>query len=188
MHGGREEVGKVATASSSKLSAGAGADYHNATTSSAQLTLPHTSSTPPTRIEPQHNVTSTNDVETSPADQLHAPSPGVTHNTDAPLAQGFSTLSLEANNSAPDSSGSTHHTATQALEAAPSSSHDHFPTPTAEAPDDTALYTLVTDQVFLQEPSVVWERIEDVDGAAGGFVDGEFLRFVACFAKPSNLL
>lgn len=40
----------------------------------------------------------------------------------------------------------------------------------------SALYTLVTDQVFLHEPSVVWERIADVDGANGLFVDGEFVR------------
>jgi len=39
-----------------------------------------------------------------------------------------------------------------------------------------ALYTLVTDQVFLNEPSVVWERIEDVDQGAAVFVDGAFER------------
>lgn len=38
------------------------------------------------------------------------------------------------------------------------------------------LYTLVTDQVFLREPSVVWERLEDVDGGWSTFVDSEFLR------------
>ncbi|KAH9948595.1 hypothetical protein B0H21DRAFT_733212 [Amylocystis lapponica] len=32
--------------------------------------------------------------------------------------------------------------------------------------EDGALYTLVTDQVFLHEPSVVWERLEDVDGGS----------------------
>jgi len=37
-----------------------------------------------------------------------------------------------------------------------------------------ALYTLVTDQVFLHEPSVVWERIEDVDQGAAVFVDSAF--------------
>lgn len=42
--------------------------------------------------------------------------------------------------------------------------------------DDSALYTLVTDQVFLPEPSVVWERIEDVDGGNSSFVDAEFKR------------
>jgi hypothetical protein len=26
-----------------------------------------------------------------------------------------------------------------------------------------ALYTIVTDQVFLHEPSMVWERLKDVD-------------------------
>ncbi len=39
-----------------------------------------------------------------------------------------------------------------------------------------ALYTLVTDQVFLQEPSVVWERLEDVDQGAAVFVDSAFER------------
>lgn len=42
--------------------------------------------------------------------------------------------------------------------------------------DEPALYTLVTDQVFLQEPSVVWERFEDVDGGWSTFVDSEFVR------------
>ena len=42
--------------------------------------------------------------------------------------------------------------------------------------DDSALYTLVTDQVFLTEQSVVWERIEDVDGGSASFVDAEFKR------------
>ncbi len=39
-----------------------------------------------------------------------------------------------------------------------------------------SLYTLVTDQVFLNEPSVVWERIEDVDQGAAVFVDSAFER------------
>ncbi|EKM57873.1 uncharacterized protein PHACADRAFT_116301 [Phanerochaete carnosa HHB-10118-sp] len=42
-------------------------------------------------------------------------------------------------------------------------------------PDDSALYTLATDQVFLQEPSVVWERLEDVDGGWSSFVDSDFV-------------
>ena len=42
--------------------------------------------------------------------------------------------------------------------------------------DEPALYTLVTDQVFLQEPSVVWERLEDVDGGWSTFVDSDFVR------------
>jgi ubiquitin carboxyl-terminal hydrolase MINDY-1/2 len=36
------------------------------------------------------------------------------------------------------------------------------------------LYTLVTDQVFLHEPTVVWERLEDVDQGAATFVDSAF--------------
>ncbi|KAI0069801.1 DUF544-domain-containing protein [Panus rudis PR-1116 ss-1] len=43
-------------------------------------------------------------------------------------------------------------------------------------PEDSALYSLVTDHVFLHEPSVVWERIEDVDGSASTFVDSDFRR------------
>jgi hypothetical protein len=39
-----------------------------------------------------------------------------------------------------------------------------------------SLYTLVTDQVFLHEPSVVWERLEDVDQGAAVFVDSAFER------------
>lgn len=39
-----------------------------------------------------------------------------------------------------------------------------------------ALYNLVTDQVFLNEPSVVWERLEDVDQGAAVFVDSAFER------------
>ncbi|KJA23765.1 hypothetical protein HYPSUDRAFT_39600 [Hypholoma sublateritium FD-334 SS-4] len=42
--------------------------------------------------------------------------------------------------------------------------------------EDAALYTLVTDQVFLNEPSVVWERLEDVDGGWSTFVDSEFVK------------
>ena len=43
-------------------------------------------------------------------------------------------------------------------------------------PDDSALYTLATDQVFLREPSIVWERLEDVDGGWSSFVDSDFVR------------
>lgn len=42
--------------------------------------------------------------------------------------------------------------------------------------EDSALYTLVTDQVFLNEPSVVWERLEDVDGGWSTFVDSDFVK------------
>lgn len=41
---------------------------------------------------------------------------------------------------------------------------------------EPALYSLASDHVFLYEPSVVWERIEDVDGSAGVFVDSSFVR------------
>ncbi|CDO75104.1 hypothetical protein BN946_scf185010.g29 [Trametes cinnabarina] len=42
--------------------------------------------------------------------------------------------------------------------------------------EDGALYTLVTDQVFLHEASVVWERLEDIDGGWSTFVDSDFVR------------
>jgi hypothetical protein len=45
-----------------------------------------------------------------------------------------------------------------------------------DEPEGAALYTLVTDQVFLREPSVVWEKLEDVDGGWSTFVDSDFLR------------
>ncbi|KAL5503846.1 hypothetical protein ACEPAH_7917 [Sanghuangporus vaninii] len=41
---------------------------------------------------------------------------------------------------------------------------------------DPALYNLVTDYVFYNEPSVVWERLEDVDGSSSTFVDSDFRR------------
>ncbi|KAJ7149848.1 hypothetical protein C8R43DRAFT_500995 [Mycena crocata] len=43
-------------------------------------------------------------------------------------------------------------------------------------PGDTSLYALVTDHVFLHELSVVWERLEDVDGGSSTFVDSNFVR------------
>ncbi|KIK71531.1 hypothetical protein GYMLUDRAFT_33736 [Collybiopsis luxurians FD-317 M1] len=43
-----------------------------------------------------------------------------------------------------------------------------------DTPEDTSLYSLVTDAVFLNEPSIVWERIEDVDGGMSTFVDSGF--------------
>ncbi|KAF7294049.1 MINDY-DUB domain-containing protein [Mycena kentingensis (nom. inval.)] len=41
---------------------------------------------------------------------------------------------------------------------------------------EPALYSLVTDYVFLHERSVVWERLEDVDGTNASFVDSNFVR------------
>ncbi|KIJ52637.1 hypothetical protein M422DRAFT_58735 [Sphaerobolus stellatus SS14] len=43
-------------------------------------------------------------------------------------------------------------------------------------PERRGLYTLVTDHIFAQEPSVVWERLEDVEGGASTFVDSSFIR------------
>jgi len=37
----------------------------------------------------------------------------------------------------------------------------------------SALYALVTDDVFLHEPSIVWERLDDIDGGST-FVDSDF--------------
>lgn len=42
--------------------------------------------------------------------------------------------------------------------------------------DDGALFTLVTDQVFLNEPDIVWERMEDVDGSSSTWSDADFRR------------
>lgn len=42
--------------------------------------------------------------------------------------------------------------------------------------DDSSLYSLVTDHVFLHEESVVWERVEDVDGGWSTFVDSDFVK------------
>ncbi|EIN03915.1 hypothetical protein PUNSTDRAFT_55772 [Punctularia strigosozonata HHB-11173 SS5] len=44
------------------------------------------------------------------------------------------------------------------------------------SPEDAALYTLVTDYAFLHEPTVVWERLEDVEGHSATFVDSDFRR------------
>jgi hypothetical protein len=41
---------------------------------------------------------------------------------------------------------------------------------------ESRLYTLVTDQSFLHEASVVWERLEDVDGGWSTFVDSNFVK------------
>ncbi|KAF8637754.1 hypothetical protein AX17_002596 [Amanita inopinata Kibby_2008] len=40
----------------------------------------------------------------------------------------------------------------------------------------SALYSLVTDHVFLNEPSVVWERLDDVDMGSSTFVDSDFVK------------
>lgn len=45
-----------------------------------------------------------------------------------------------------------------------------------KSPEDSSLYTLVSDAVFLRETSVVWERLEDVDGGWSTFVDGDFVK------------
>ncbi|KIL59011.1 hypothetical protein M378DRAFT_169896 [Amanita muscaria Koide BX008] len=37
-----------------------------------------------------------------------------------------------------------------------------------------ALYNLVTDQAFLNEPSVVWEKLDDIDLGSSTFVDSDF--------------
>jgi hypothetical protein len=42
--------------------------------------------------------------------------------------------------------------------------------------EESSLYTLVTDFVFIGEPSVVWERVEDVDGKSSSFVDSDLVR------------
>jgi len=54
------------------------------------------------------------------------------------------------------------------------SSSSSQPLPAAD--EEAALYTLVTDQVFLNESSVVWERFEDIDGGWSTFVDSDFVK------------
>ena len=94
----------------------------------------------------------------------------------------------------PGSTGSSKSTSTSTPQAT-SSSSDHSTTAEPNPPPHTelfalfrnshlsvlyrhagSLYTLVTDQVFLHEPSVVWERLEDVDQGAAVFVDRAFER------------
>lgn len=69
-------------------------------------------------------------------------------------------------------------TALNAPSAAPVAGGSATPFPIAQdlAVEDAALYTLVTDEVFLHEPSVVWERLEDVDGGWSTFVDSDFVK------------
>ncbi|KAJ8518451.1 hypothetical protein ONZ45_g4473 [Pleurotus djamor] len=47
--------------------------------------------------------------------------------------------------------------------------------PTADAAD-ASIYTLVTDQAFVHEPTVVWERLEDIDGGSSSYFDANFVR------------
>jgi hypothetical protein len=35
---------------------------------------------------------------------------------------------------------------------------------------------IISDHVFLHEPDVVWERLEDIDGGLSTFVDSDFVR------------
>jgi hypothetical protein len=48
--------------------------------------------------------------------------------------------------------------------------------PASSSSGDQSLYALVTDHVFLHEGSVVWERLEDVDGGSSTWVDSNFIR------------
>ena len=84
---------------------------------------------------------------------------------------------------APSNAIASSSSSSQPMEASSSTSANiHTTHPEAQFPppsiphEDTAIYTLVTDQVFLNEPSVVWERLEDVDGGWSTFVDSEFVR------------
>ncbi|KAH8825411.1 hypothetical protein DL96DRAFT_183752 [Flagelloscypha sp. PMI_526] len=44
-----------------------------------------------------------------------------------------------------------------------------------KSPIDENIYSLVTDAVFLNEPSIIWERFEDVDGSSS-WVDADFIK------------
>lgn len=183
-----------------------------------QPDTPHASSTLAPTPDPHYDTVANSSPQPqgnpSPDQGSSATSPGPSHisspqdvspsthdppQVGAPLVEDFSALSLELQAPGPSLSQHAHaqepSITTRALQA-PSSPPPltlsppgpHIPSPITKAPEDTALYTLVTDQVFLQEPSVVWERIEDVDGAAGGFVDGRFLRFVMPYITITYLL
>jgi hypothetical protein len=43
-------------------------------------------------------------------------------------------------------------------------------------PNGPALYNLITDQAFLREPSVIWERLDDVDFGSCELVDSNFIK------------
>lgn len=109
-----------------------------------------------------------------------APSHEVSHNPFLPASQ---TLTYPA---VPDMNPTAHASHNPFSQTSPTQAHPASGTHNQSSiktshnaqNQDHALYTLVTDQVFLTEPSVVWERIEDVDGAAGGFVDGAFVKYV----------
>lgn len=60
----------------------------------------------------------------------------------------------------------------------PNSNADNAEADATQHAQDTALYALVTDDVFLHEPSIVWECLEDVDGYSSSFVDSDFHRAV----------
>jgi hypothetical protein len=49
-------------------------------------------------------------------------------------------------------------------------------TPTGGSDAGPALFTLVTDASFADEPEVVWESLEDVDGGSSEFYDGTLRR------------
>lgn len=42
--------------------------------------------------------------------------------------------------------------------------------------DDSGIFSLVTDVIFYNETSIVWERLDDVDGGSSTYVDAEFKR------------
>lgn len=47
-----------------------------------------------------------------------------------------------------------------------------------DASNDLGLYSVVADHGLVNEPSVIWERIEDIGGGSPTFVD-------SCFVKSS---
>ncbi|KII84366.1 hypothetical protein PLICRDRAFT_362528 [Plicaturopsis crispa FD-325 SS-3] len=55
---------------------------------------------------------------------------------------------------------------------------DPGPSVSPPGPEETSshIYTLATDAAFLHEPSVVWERLDDIDGSGTVFVDSNFIR------------
>lgn len=66
--------------------------------------------------------------------------------------------------------------------------HTSIPSPTTKAAEGVTSYALVTDQIFLQVPSVVWESIEYIDGTTPNFVGGAVRRFVKSYITVKYLL
>ncbi|PPQ78886.1 hypothetical protein CVT24_012273 [Panaeolus cyanescens] len=84
-------------------------------------------------------------------------------------------LSVLYKTASPSSPSATPVASNDSPEPPAASSSSALPPTTGDENVHYSLYTLVTDQVFLQEPSVVWERFDDIDGEVT-FVDSNFVK------------